>query len=146
VPDGVTLEGPPRGPGRHVVAAQTVVQHRPGVGREADHPAQAAGGRLPVRNFDEGGSVIAAPPGREHHLRVLDGGAAGRLGDQAALFEQIGRRSQVTGHGVGPAEVGQGRLQVDQGARVTGVPDLAGGQVLPRGKVPQLQGNDAASP
>jgi hypothetical protein len=141
----VALEDLPGGIPRGLVPAQPVVQYGARVRRRAGQDARTAWGRLLDGGLDQfGGLLFPALPGGEHHRGISDRRVAGHLRDQVIFFDQPLRHAQLAGEQVEQAEEVERDLQVDEGARLAGDLNLAGGQGIPGLEVPQLHGDDAA--
>src|SRR5258707_7128448 len=89
VPELVMLECLPGGVQGGVVAAEAVAEHRAGVAREIDQPAQATCGRLPRSGLDQLSRLsLVASQGREHHLAKGERRVPGDLRDQPVFLDQ----------------------------------------------------------
>ena len=121
------------------------MEHRAGVGREVERPAEATRGRLLHGGLDQIQRLgLLAAPGRERHRRIGNGRVPGRLGDQAIFLDQPCRDHQLAGEKVGSGEEVERGLQVHERARVPGDLNLASGQGMPGCVVPDLEGDHAA--
>ncbi len=89
VPELVMLKCLPGGVQGGVVAAEAVAEHRAGVAREIDQPAQATCGRLPRSGLDQLSRLsLVASQGREDHLGKGERRVPGDLRDQPVFLDQ----------------------------------------------------------